>query len=190
MHNIHMIPQGCICRNVLSTFNSVPKIELTWMCTFFTWFPKASLARKLFSILVALASTYQNSVPPIYTVRGGLGQGWITNFSSGSRKPVSILNMFFHVCPKKVWPVRFIITLITFVQFFCIVCFQVHSQITWIRGSIITVVTFIWLFSTVCFQVSPQIAREDAKSHKLHLFDFSPLWIFKCVLKLLAWEDS
>ena len=96
---------------------SVPKIELTWMCTFFTWFPKASLARKLFSILVALASTYQNSVPPIYTVRGGLGQGWITNFSSGSRKPVSILNMFFHVCPKKVWPVRFIITLIIFVQF-------------------------------------------------------------------------
>ena len=95
MHNIYMIHQGCICRNVLSTFNSVPKIELTWMCTFFTWFPKASLARKLFSILVALASTYQNSVPPIYTVRGGLGQGWITNFSSGSRKPVSILNMFF-----------------------------------------------------------------------------------------------
>ena len=117
MHNIHMIPQGCICRNVLSTFNSVPKIELTWMCTFFTWFPKASLARKLFSILVALASTYQNSVPPIYTVRGGLGQGWITNFSSGSRKPVSILNMFFHVCPKTVWPVRFIITMITFFQF-------------------------------------------------------------------------
>ena len=117
MHNIHMIPQGCICRNVLSTFNSVPKIELTWMCTFFIWFPKALLARKLFSILVALASTYQNSVPPIYTVRGGLGQGWITNFSSGSRKPVSILNMFFHVCPKTVWPVRFIITLITFVQF-------------------------------------------------------------------------
>ena len=114
MHNIHMIPQGCICRNVLSTFNSVPKIELTWMCTFFIWFPKALLARKLFSILVALASTYQNSVPPIYTVRGGLGQGWITNFSSGSRKPVSILSMFFSC-------VRFITTLITFVQF-CLTC--------------------------------------------------------------------
>ena len=159
MHNIHMIPQGCICRNVLSTFNSVPKIELTCMCTFFIWFPKASLARKLFSILVALASTYQNSVPPIYTVRGGLGQGWITNFSSGSRKPVSILNMFFHVCPKKVWPVRFIITLITFVQFSCIVCFKCTLKL---------------------------LGSEEAKSHWLHLCDLSPLCVFKWVLRLCA----
>ena len=33
-------------------------------------------------------------------------------------------------------------------------------------------------------------AREDAKSHWLHLFDFSPLCVFKCLLKLPAWEDA
>ena len=32
------------------------------------------------------------------------------------------------------------------------------------------------------------LAREDAKSHWLHLLDFSLLWFFKCVLKLSARE--
>ena len=32
---------------------------------------------------------------------------------------------------------------------------------------------------------SPQLARKDAKSHWLHFFDFSPLCVFKCVLKAL-----
>ena len=33
-------------------------------------------------------------------------------------------------------------------------------------------------------------AREDAKSHCLHLFCLSPLCVFKCVLKWPAWEDA
>ena len=33
-------------------------------------------------------------------------------------------------------------------------------------------------------------AREDAKSHWLHLFDFSPLCVFMCFFKLTAWEDA
>ena len=32
---------------------------------------------------------------------------------------------------------------------------------------------------------SPQLAWKDAKSHWLHFFDFSPLCVFKCVLKAL-----
>ena len=33
-------------------------------------------------------------------------------------------------------------------------------------------------------------AREDAKSHWLHLFDFSPLCILMCLLKWPAWKDA
>ena len=33
------------------------------------------------------------------------------------------------------------------------------------------------------------LARENVEPHLLHLFDFSPLCVFKCALKLLAWED-
>ena len=44
------------------------------------------------------------------------------------------------------------------------------------------------------FPMSPQIVHprglEDAKSHWLHLFDFSPLCVFKGVLKLSAQEDA
>ena len=50
---------------------------------------------------------------------------------------------------------------------------------------------FVWLFSAVCFQMSPQIAcLRGCIIDWLHLFDFSPLWDFKCVFKLLAWEDA
>ena len=38
-----------------------------------------------------------------------------------------------------------------------------------------------------CFLKSP--ASEDAYSHWLHLLDFSPLCVFKCVLKLPAQKD-
>ena len=33
-------------------------------------------------------------------------------------------------------------------------------------------------------------AREDARSHWLHLFDVSPLCIIMCLLKWPAWEDA
>ena len=47
-------------------------------------------------------------------------------------------------------------------------------------------------FSTVCFQMTPQIdvMRKKTKSHWLHLFDFSPLCVFKCWLKDLGSEQA
>ena len=43
------------------------------------------------------------------------------------------------------------------------------------------------LFDSVFVNMSSEKhASADAKSHWLHLFDFSPLCVFKCVLKLLA----
>ena len=34
------------------------------------------------------------------------------------------------------------------------------------------------------------LVQEVEKEHRLHLFDFSPVWIFKWLLKLAAWEDE
>ena len=40
---------------------------------------------------------------------------------------------------------------------FATVCFQMRSQIDFIRGGTLALVTFICFFSIVCFQMSPQI---------------------------------
>ena len=49
----------------------------------------------------------------------------------------------------------------------------------------------IWFFSTVCFQMSPYIAcLNRCKVTLIALFNFSPLWVFKCVFKLSAREDA
>ena len=71
-------------------------------------------------------------------------------------------------------------------------------QIACMRGNKVTMTAFVWFFSTVYFKIYPQVvnrilkllACEEAESHCLHLFNFSPLCVFKCVLKLLAWEDT
>ena len=42
------------------------------------------------------------------------------------------------------------------------------------------------LFTLVCACSDPSSLRKHMKSHWLHLFDFSPLCVFKCVLKLPA----
>ena len=52
------------------------------------------------------------------------------------------------------------------------------------RGKV-TLVAFFY-FSTLFFFKWP--AREDAKSHWLHLFGFSPQCVFKCVLKTSTQE--
>ena len=49
--------------------------------------------------------------------------------------------------------------------------FQICPQIACRSGCIITLVAFVWLLSCV-----------HAKSYGLHMFDFSPLCVFKCVL--------
>ena len=95
----------------------------------------------------------------------------------------------------------------------------ISSKIVGPRRDKVTSVASIWLFSTVHFQMSPKIgshrgwkitlaeffyfsplcvfkcllklpAWEDEKSHWLHLFDFSPLCVFKCVLKWPFWKKT
>ena len=33
-------------------------------------------------------------------------------------------------------------------------------------------------------------ARDNSWLHWLHLFDFTPLWVYKCVAKLLIWKNT
>ena len=65
------------------------------------------------------------------------------------------------------------------------------GQFFFLEGCQVTLGTFVWLFSSVFFKcVLKWHDREDAKSHKLHLFDFSPLYFFKGLLKLPAREKA
>ena len=41
---------------------------------------------------------------------------------------------------------------------------------------------FKWFFKAT--------AQTDENSHRLHLYDFSPKWVFKCFLKSPAWIDA
>ena len=69
--------------------------------------------------------------------------------------------------------------------------FQMVLQVACLRRCIITLVAFVWFFSTVRFQMYLKTtAREDAKSHWLHLFAFSLLCLFKCSLKLPALDPD
>ena len=108
-----------------------------------------------------------------------------------------------------------IVTLVAFVWLFSTVCNWMSPKFACLRGGIVALVAFVWLFATVGSQIarrrgcivtlvafvdfSPRCvfkwafklpARDDAKSHWLHLFCFSPLCVFKCALKWPAWEDA
>ena len=101
----------------------------------------------------------------------------------------------------------------TFLWLFSTVRFQMSSQIACLRIGIFAVVAFFWLSSTVSCKMSVQIVclegckvtlakfvwpfssvffkcvhkwqdQEDAKSHKMHLSDFSPFYIWVVVLFL------
>ena len=60
------------------------------------------------------------------------------------------------------------------------------------KRCIVTLVLHLFGFSPVyvfkCVLKLP--SQEDALSHCLHLFDFSLLCVIKCVLKALAWTDA
>ena len=85
----------------------------------------------------------------------------------------------------------FIIALVTFLAFLHSVSIQMSGQIVSLQVCKVTLVTFVWLFSSVFFKcVLKWHDQEDAKSHKLHLFDFSPLYFFKGLLKLPAREKA
>ena len=51
------------------------------------------------------------------------------------------------------------------------------TQITWIRTGKVTFIAFLF-------------AQIELKSHLFHLFDFSPLYDFKCLLKYLESEQA
>ena len=76
-------------------------------------------------------------------------------------------------------------------------CFYLFMFLTALKHcAILKPVQFHWShlfdFSPLCvFKcLFKAFAQEDAKSHWLHLLNFSPLCIFKCLLKSLAWEDA
>ena len=97
----------------------------------------------------------------------------------------------FQMCPQIVCPRRCKVTLVAFVWLFFTVRFQMCPQSVCPRRSKVTLVAFVWLFSSVCFQMCPQMAcLGRCIASWLHLYDFSPLCIFKCSRKLLLWVNE
>ena len=74
---------------------------------------------------------------------------------------------------------------------FSLMCYQMTPQIAFPRISKVTFIALFY-FSPLCvFKCLLKFsAREEAKSHWLHLFGFSPLCVFKWVLKWLACENA
>ena len=69
-------------------------------------------------------------------------------------------------------------------EFFSTVHFEMSLWRTWIRAGKFALIAFIWFFSTVFFKCLLKVIWwEQANLHCLHLFNFSPLWIIKCLLK-------
>ena len=57
-------------------------------------------------------------------------------------------------------------------------------QIASLRLCKVTSLAFVWLFSTVRLKcLLNQLWSAQAKSHGLHSFYFSPVWVFKCIFK-------
>ena len=95
------------------------------------------------------------------------------------------------MCPQIVCLRRCIITLIAFVWLFSAVHFQMSPQIASLRGRIVTLLAFVWLFFTVRFKMNPQIAwLRGCIGTLIALFDFSPLCILRWLLKLLFTDDA
>ena len=62
--------------------------------------------------------------------------------------------------------------------------FQKCSEIACTNRFIVTLVAFKHFFSEGVFNCPLETpASTDAKSHWLHLFDFSPRWVFKCLFR-------
>ena len=81
------------------------------------------------------------------------------------------------------------ITLAAFVCPFSTVCHHMCPHIVYISGHILALIAF-YVFSPLCAIICLLILSTsvDTYSHWLHLFVFSPLWIFKCFLKSPAWD--
>ena len=63
--------------------------------------------------------------------------------------------------------------------------FQMSFQIDCRNRCIVAMVAFQWLFSSVSFQMFSVIVWVNrCESRWLHLNDFSPEWVFKCLLEV------
>ena len=96
----------------------------------------------------------------------------------------------FQMCPQIAWIRAGKVTLAAFVWLFSTVRYQMCPQIACQRRGIVTLVAFVWLFSTVRFQMCPQIACPRRGIIRLHLFGLSPLCVLKCLLKDLGSEQA
>ena len=68
---------------------------------------------------------------------------------------------------------------------------HVSPQMACLKGCKVVLVAFVLISPLCVFKcVLKWPAREEAKSHWLHLFDFSLLCDFMCLLKWHAWEDA
>ena len=126
----------------------------------------------------------------ISDMKGQLGQSlisWEISTFSPLNLSVYIVNqswiIFLSIFMKfllKLWNVICYIWMIFFPM-----RFQKTLQKAWPRKQ------FWLIFATVHFKMSPQVAcLTRGKVTWLHLFDFSPLCIFKCFIKELALEDA
>ena len=105
--------------------------------------------------------------------------------------------VFFTVCfqmfPQLACQRGCIVTLVAYVRLFPTVYHQMSSQNTCLRRCKVTLVAIVCFFSIVYFQISPQITCWRGcigGLHWLHFFYFSPLCVFKCVLKLPVQENA
>ena len=106
---------------------------------------------------------------------------------------------------------------ITQISYLTVLYYHMPPQISRLRWRITTQVTFEWLFSavsvcprrckitlldcirmtlsnsytsSVCFQMCPQMACIGGRQLHLHLFGFSPLCVFKCLITVRRFLTS
>ena len=99
--------------------------------------------------------------------------------------------MHVQMCPQIAFLRRGIVSFVAFVWLLPTMYFQMSPQIVFLNGCIVTLVAFVWLFSTVHFQMSPKVAFPNGCIVALvAFFYFSPLCIFKCLLKSPFWTEA
>ena len=104
------------------------------------------------------------------------------------------------------------VTRLPSVRFYSAVCLHMHLHRRCLRCSKFTLLAFVWLHSTVFSHMALKLTKLSADilalnaferllfivpfcmswwkacSQKLHMCDFSLLWIFICVFKELEWD--
>ena len=82
-------------------------------------------------------------------------------------------------------------TLVALVSVFSDVYFQMCLQNSCLRKFIVTLVAFVCLFTTVRLGMHPQLScLRGCRFTLIAFIRFFPLFVFKCLLKWLAWADA